>query len=109
MAEQLFVGFEGVEKRYLKAETFAMDSGSRLLSLYFPGDWKITFHEERVKPIGVHANSTGSLASSWAWARIMSIQDICLAVGWSLQNTFAKFYKLQIPFALHVLSATGVT
>lgn len=56
-------------------------------------------------PIGVHAHSTRSLASSWAWAKGMSIQDICFAAGWSSRNTFARFYNLDIPsFASHVLS-----
>ncbi len=29
-----------------------------------------------------------------AWLRGMSIQDIYFAAGWSSQNTFARFYKL---------------
>lgn len=32
-------------------------------------------------PIGVHIHSTRSLASSWAWSKGMSIQDICLEAG----------------------------
>ncbi|KAL0188183.1 hypothetical protein M9458_015282, partial [Cirrhinus mrigala] len=34
-----------------------------------------------VCPIGVRAHSARSLASSWAWAKGMSIQDICFAAG----------------------------
>ncbi len=47
-------------------------------------------------PLHIRAHSTRAIASSWAWSRGMSIQDICLAAGWSSQNTFARFYKLDV-------------
>ncbi|KAI2643794.1 Phosphoenolpyruvate carboxykinase (ATP) [Labeo rohita] len=47
-------------------------------------------------PIGVRGHSTRAIASSWAWAKGISIKDICMAAGWSLQNTFARFYKLDV-------------
>ncbi len=54
---------------------------------------------------GVHAHSMRKMASSWAWAKGMSIQDICLAAGWSSQDTFARFYNLEIPsFVPRILS-----
>lgn len=47
-------------------------------------------------PFYVRAHSTRAVASSWAWARGASIRDICCAAGWSSQNTFARFYKLDV-------------
>ncbi len=47
-------------------------------------------------PLHIRANSTRAIASSGEWSRGMSIQDICLAAGWSSQNTFARFYKLDV-------------
>lgn len=58
-------------------------------------------------PLNIKAHSVRAIASSWAWARGMSIQDLCLAAGWSSQNTFARFYKLDVPsVASHVLSVS---
>ncbi len=38
----------------------------------------------------------------------MCIQNICLAAGWSLQNTFARFYKLDVQsLASQVLSVSN--
>ncbi len=42
----------------------------------------------------IRAHSTRTIAFSWTWSRGMSIQDICLEAGWSFQNNFARFYKL---------------
>ncbi|XP_056614726.1 TBC1 domain family member 20 isoform X1 [Triplophysa dalaica] len=47
-------------------------------------------------PFGIRAHSTRAIASSWAWSRGTSIQDICCAAGWSSQNTFARFYRLDV-------------
>ncbi|XDV15183.1 hypothetical protein PO909_015313 [Leuciscus waleckii] len=47
-------------------------------------------------PLNIRAHSTRAVASSWAWSKGMSIQDLCLAAGWSSQNTFARFYKLDV-------------
>ncbi len=47
-------------------------------------------------PLHIRGHSTRAIASSWVWARGMSIPDICLAAGWSSQNTFARFYKLDV-------------
>ncbi len=44
-----------------------------------------------------------------AWANAISIQDICMAAGWLLPSTFARFYNLDVSlFALHVLSVRAV-
>ncbi len=59
-------------------------------------------------PLHIRAHSTRAIASSWAWSRGMSIQDICLAAGWSSQNTFARFYKLDVQsLASQVLSVSN--
>ncbi len=58
-------------------------------------------------PLHIRAHSTRAIASSWAWSRGMSIQDICFAAGWSSQNTFARFYKLDVQsLASQVLSVS---
>ncbi len=58
-------------------------------------------------PLHIKAHSTRAIASSWAWSRGMSIQDICFAAGWSSQNTFARFYKLDVQsLASQVLSVS---
>ncbi len=59
-------------------------------------------------PLHIRGHSTRAIASSWAWSRGMSIRDICVAAGWSSQNTFARFYKLDVQsFASQVLSLSG--
>ncbi len=59
-------------------------------------------------PLHIRGHSTRAIASSWAWARGMSIPDICLAAGWSSQNTFARFYKLDVQsLASQVLSVSN--
>ncbi|KAI2651034.1 ORF V: Enzymatic polyprotein [Labeo rohita] len=45
-------------------------------------------------PLGVHAHSTRSVASSYALAHGASLADICRAAGWATPNTFARFYNL---------------
>ncbi len=60
-------------------------------------------------PLHIRGHSTRAIASSWAWSRGMSIPDICLAAGWSSQNTFARFYKLDVQsLASQVLSVTDL-
>ncbi len=59
-------------------------------------------------PLHIRGHSTRAIASSWAWSRGMSIQDICVAAGWSSENTFARFYRLDVQsFASQVLSVSG--
>ncbi len=59
-------------------------------------------------PLHIRGHSTRAIASSWAWSRGMSIQDICAAAGWFSQNTFARFYRLDVQsFASQVLSVSG--
>ncbi len=59
-------------------------------------------------PLHIRGHSTRAIASSWAWSRGMSIPDICLAAVWSSQNTFARFYKLDVQsLASQVLSVSN--
>ncbi len=59
-------------------------------------------------PLHIRGHSTRAMASWWAWSRGMSIQDICVAAGWSSENTFARFYRLDVQsFASQVLSVSG--
>ncbi len=58
--------------------------------------------------LGVRAHSTRAIASSWAWTKGVSIKDICMAAGWSSQNTFARFYHLDVwSLASQVLSVSA--
>lgn len=98
LAEQLFVCFGGhtkglpLSKQWLShwiVEAIALTNASKYESC----------------PWGVCTHSTRSVASSWAWAKGMLIQDICLVAGWSSQNTFDRFFNLEIlSFTLLVLS-----
>lgn len=47
-------------------------------------------------PVGLRAHSTRGLATSWAYFRGVSIQDICAAASWSSPLTFARFYRLDV-------------
>lgn len=42
--------------------------------------------QEQDSDFNVRAHSTRAVASSWAWSKGMSIQDICFAASWSSQN-----------------------
>lgn len=58
-------------------------------------------------PIGVRAHSTRAVSSLWAWTKGISIKDICMAAGWSSQNTFVRFYNLDVQsLASQVLSVS---
>lgn len=97
-SEQLFVCFAGAKK--------GGPLSKQRLSHWIVEAVRLAYDSQGLDcPIGVRAHSTRSLASSWAWAKGMSIQDICFAAGWSSHSTFARFYNLDIPsFAPHVLS-----
>lgn len=61
--------------------------------------------------LGVRAHSTRGMASSQALFRDSSLEDICVAAGWSSPNTFSKFYSLDVRMApgSQVLSALADT
>ncbi len=59
-------------------------------------------------PLHIRGHSPRAMASSWAWSRGMSIQDICVAAGWSFWEYFRQFYRLDVQsFASQVLSVSG--
>lgn len=94
LSEQLFVCFIGCTK--------GLPISKQRLSHWIVDAIALAYasmHE--TCPFGVCAHSTSSVA----WARGISIQDICLAAGWYSQDSFARFYNLEITyFALLVLS-----
>ncbi len=55
----------------------------------------------------VRAHSTRRVASSQALCRGVSLEDICVAAGWSAPHTFIRFYNLDLDKApgSQVLSA----
>ncbi len=94
-SDQLFVCYGGCAKGQAVSKQRSMDCDLRPL---------IRLSE---CPLHIKAHSTRAIASSWAWSRGMSIQDICFAAGWSSQNTFARFYKLDVQsLASQVLSVS---
>ncbi|XP_016416708.1 uncharacterized protein LOC107746890 [Sinocyclocheilus rhinocerous] len=58
-------------------------------------------------PLGVRAHSTRAVASSQAFFKGSSTEDVCAAAGWSSPSTFIKFYSLDVRMApgSRVLSA----
>ena len=59
-------------------------------------------------PDGLKAHSTRAMASSWAVAKGVSIQEVCLAANWSSASTFATFYRLDVPAPHGVLPVLEV-
>ncbi|KAI2649139.1 Leucine--tRNA ligase [Labeo rohita] len=98
LLDQLFVCFGG--------RTKGLPVSKQRLSHWIVDAVALAYSSKGVEcPIGVCAHSTRGLASSWAWANGISIQDICTAVGWSSPSTFARFYNLDVSsLASHVLS-----
>ncbi len=50
-------------------------------------------------PLSLRAHSTRSVASSQALSRGVTLEDICVAAGWSSPHTFVKFYNLDVDTA----------
>lgn len=83
--EQLFVCFGGRSKGLLVSKQRLSHWIVEVIELAYAS---------KAEPWGVRAHSTRKVASSWACAKGMSIQYICMAAGWASQNTFARFYNL---------------
>ncbi|KAL0152042.1 hypothetical protein M9458_052646, partial [Cirrhinus mrigala] len=98
LSDQLFVCFGG--------RTKGLPVSKQRLSHWIVDAIALAYSSKGVEcPIGVCAFSTRGLASSWAWANGISIQDICTAASWSSPSTFARFYNLDVSsLASHVLS-----
>ena len=47
-------------------------------------------------PAALKAHSTRGVATSWALAKGVSIQEICVSANWSSPSTFAAYYHLDI-------------
>ena len=45
-------------------------------------------------PEGLVAQSTRSMATSWAAMKGVALADICAAASWSTPCTFARFYRV---------------
>lgn len=50
----------------------------------------------RPPPKGVVAHSTRGMGASWALFKGASLEEVCVAAGWSSSLTFAKFYRLDL-------------
>ncbi|KAI2644633.1 Tyrosine recombinase slr0733 [Labeo rohita] len=85
--EQLFVCFGGQQKGNAVSKQRLAHWVVDAISLSYQ-------NQGEPCPLGVHAHSTQSVASSYALAHGASLADICRAAGWATPNTFARFYNL---------------
>ncbi len=80
LSEQLFVCFGGCTK--------GLPVSKQRLSHWIVDAIALAYSSKGVEcSTGVRAHSTRRLPSSWAWANGISIQDICMAAGWSTPST----------------------
>ncbi len=105
VTHQLFVSFaEGRGGRAIRRPTLAGWLVRAITSAYVAGGRP---------PPSVTAHSTRSMATSTAWARGASCEEICRAATWASGNTFARFYNLDLPpshapgISSHVLGVAG--
>ncbi|KAL0149460.1 hypothetical protein M9458_055248 [Cirrhinus mrigala] len=87
--EQLFVCFGGQQKGNAVSKQRLAHWVVNAISLSYQ-------NQGEPCPLGVHAHSTRSVASSYALAHGASLADICRAAGWATPNTFARFYNLRV-------------
>ncbi|KAI2661076.1 ORF V: Enzymatic polyprotein [Labeo rohita] len=87
--EQLFVCFGGQQKGNAVSKQRLVHWVVDAISLSYQ-------NQGEPCPLGVHAHSTRSVASSYALAHGASLADICRAAGWATPNTFARFYNLRV-------------
>ncbi len=86
-SEQLFVCYRGRQK-------------SKAISKQRMAHWivdvvTLAYQKQSMSyPLRLRANSTWSIASSWALAHGALLTDIYRAVGWATPNTFARFFSL---------------
>ncbi len=86
LQDQLFVCFGGQQKgKAVSKQRLAHWIVETIVSAYQ------AWHFPR--SIGVRAQSTRGVSSSWALAQGTSIADICRAAGWATPNSFARFYS----------------
>ncbi len=88
-SDQLFVCYCGcVKDRAVSKQRLSHWILDAITAAYMSQGLEFPFH--------IRAHSTRAIASSWAWSGGMSIQDIYFAAGWSSQNIFGRFYKLDV-------------
>ncbi|KAL0150355.1 hypothetical protein M9458_054357, partial [Cirrhinus mrigala] len=87
--EQLFVCFGGQQKGNAVSKQRLAHWVVDAISLSYQ-------NQGEPCPLGVHAHSTRSVASSYALAHGASLADICRAAGWATPNTFTRFYNLRV-------------
>ncbi|KAL0180841.1 hypothetical protein M9458_023247, partial [Cirrhinus mrigala] len=87
--EQLFVCFGGQQKGNAVSKQRLAHWVVDAISLSYQ-------NQGEPCPLGVHAHSARSVASSYALAHGASLADICRAAGWATPNTFARFYNLHV-------------
>ncbi|KAI2644452.1 Transposon Ty3-G Gag-Pol polyprotein [Labeo rohita] len=87
--EQLFVCFGGQQKGNAVSKQRLAHWVVDAISLSYQ-------NQGEPCPLGVHAHSTRSVASSYALAHGASLADICRAAGRATPNTFARFYNLRV-------------
>ncbi|KAL0160080.1 hypothetical protein M9458_043805, partial [Cirrhinus mrigala] len=87
--EQLFVCFGGQQKGNAVSKQRLAHWVVDAISLSYQ-------NQGEPCPLGVHAHSTRSVASSYALAHGASLADICRAAGWVTPNIFARFYNLRV-------------
>ncbi len=75
---------------HVEAEDFSL--GERC---HFAGLWGA----EPPFTFSLRAHSTRGVASSQALFRVVPLEDICVAAGWSSPHTFVKFYNLDVDTA----------
>ncbi len=89
LSEQLFICFGGRNK--------GMPVSKQRLSHWIVDAIALAYSSQNVEcPTGLRAHSTRGIASSYAWANGIPIEDICSAAWWASQNTFARFYNLDV-------------
>ena len=58
---------------------------------------RLAYSERGVEPPeGLRAHSTRGMSASWALAKGVPIQDVCMAASWSSPSTFATYYNLDV-------------
>ncbi|XDV27979.1 hypothetical protein PO909_031413 [Leuciscus waleckii] len=89
-SEQLFVSFGGRAK--------GLATSKQSLSRWIVDAIAMAYRSKNLHcPLGVRAHSTRGMASSWAWSRGVSLNDICMSAGWASPSTFIRYYNLEVP------------
>ncbi len=101
-SDQLFVCFGGKSKGFAVTKQQMSQWIVEAISLAYEA-------RGLTSPLGLRAHSTRAVASSQAFLKGSSMEDVCAVAGWSSPSTFIKFYSLDVRTApgSRVLSAWG--